>query len=97
MYDDTGVFGLEQGCPVHGEDAMRECSMCGGEFCRECYPTSICPECAEQQVEDEEQSPDFEDVQNLDELIGEDEEIEKLLLESDEEEAPPGALDEEER
>ena len=93
MYDDTGVFGLEQGCPVHGDESLRECSMCGTEFCRACYFTPICPDCAEQQVDDEEDEADFEDVKNLDELIGEDEEVEKILLESETEEPPEGLED----
>ena len=93
MYDDTGIYGLEQGCPVHGDESLRECSACGAEFCRACITTPTCPDCSAQSTDDEEEQADFEDVRNLDELIGDDEEVEKILLES-ETEAPPADLEE---
>ncbi|MEM7392637.1 MAG: hypothetical protein AAF492_09840 [Verrucomicrobiota bacterium] len=95
LFEDTGVFGLTHGCPDHGEDAMSECSMCGMEFCRMCYASSVCEDCFQQQQldEDEDDSPDFEDVKNLDALLGEDKEVEKILQES-ESEFPPDLFDE---
>jgi len=94
--DENTGFGLGQGCDVHGEDHMRECNMCGAEFCRRCFPRSaVCPDCAEQADEGEEkEGSDFEDVENLDEVLGKDEEAERLISES-EEEPPPGELQEE--
>ena len=45
-YDPYAGFGGD-GCPVHGEDYMRECSVCGEEFCAQCFPNSdVCEECA---------------------------------------------------
>jgi len=70
--EETGIFGMDQGCAVHGDEHMRECSMCGAEFCRVCFPkTAVCPDCSEQEEEEEdtEENPDFDDVSNLGELI----------------------------
>jgi hypothetical protein len=91
--EETGVYGMGQGCPVHGDEYMKECSMCGAEFCRICVPRSaVCPDCADQEEEDEdEESPDFDDVSNLDEVLGEDEEAEKLIEED--ESIPPGEFE----
>jgi hypothetical protein len=75
MNEESNVFGgLEAGCPVHGDEAMRECTMCGVEFCRLCHPrTAVCPDCAESGGEDEEEeeekkpgSDDIEDVEDED-------------------------------
>ena len=30
--------GYTSGCDVHGEDFLRECTMCGIEFCSACFP-----------------------------------------------------------
>ena len=30
--------GYASGCDVHGEDFLRECTMCGIEFCSACFP-----------------------------------------------------------
>jgi hypothetical protein len=47
-YDPYAGFGGE-GCSIHGEDYMRECSVCGEEFCMQCFPGSdVCEECAAQ-------------------------------------------------
>jgi len=71
--EETGFFVMGQGCPIHGDEYMRECSMCGTEFCRLCYPHSaVCAECAVQNEEDyidEDEEPDFADVSNLDLLL----------------------------
>jgi hypothetical protein len=90
--EETGIFGMDQGCAVHGDEHMRECSMCGAEFCRVCFPkTAVCPDCSEQEEEEEdtEENPDFDDVSNLGELI-EDEDADKLTEEG--EEIPPEDL-----
>jgi len=86
MEDEENLFGLYQGCPVHGEEFMKECSVCGAEFCGQCFPgASVCPSCSSQ-VDDEdiEDDPDFADIDNLDELIGDDEEMEEIIRQSDE-------------
>lgn len=66
---DDGVFGLEQECPVHGDESMTECRMCGAEFCRACHAgPAVCPACAEQgsddhnleTVEDEDEEEDLD-------------------------------------
>ena len=97
--DVTGMFGVEPGCPTHGDEHMRECSMCGTEFCRRCFPRSaVCPDCADQTDEDEEEEPDFDDVSNLGEVLEDDEEAEKRVSESEDETPPPGgALDDDSR
>jgi hypothetical protein len=93
--EETSIFGMEQGCPVHGDEHMKECRMCGAEFCRVCFPKStVCPECADPSDEDEEDA-DFDDVGNLNEVLDDDEDEKE---EKDEEEIPPEDLvDEEDR
>jgi hypothetical protein len=92
--EESGIFGLGQGCPLHGDEFLRECSMCGTEFCTKCYsPVSVCPNCSMEVGEaddDEEEEPDFEDVKDLDALLGKDEEVEKIL--NEEEDIPPEDL-----
>lgn len=73
--------GFGSGCEIHGEDYLRECTMCGIEFCSACFPNStLCPDCAAQgeidgDIEEEPQT---------------DEEKELLLIEGlDEEGAEP--------
>lgn len=86
MHEESNLFSsLEQGCPVHGDEYVRECSMCGCEYCRSCNPSPVCPECAAQQEVDEddelEKQPDFEDVKDLNAILENDEEAEKLVEE----------------
>lgn len=60
-YDPYAGFG--GGCPVHGEDYMHECTVCGAEFCSACFPNSaVCEECAEEagELDDEERFRDAE-------------------------------------
>jgi len=80
---DPYVSGMTPGCPVHGDDGMRECPMCGGEFCRLCTPRAlVCPDCAEDgESDDEREDPDFEDVKKVDDLP-----VEEPVDEADEEE-----------
>jgi hypothetical protein len=46
------MFNLGEGCMVHGDEYMRECRMCGVEFCAKCAPGTVCPDCAENQDDD---------------------------------------------
>ncbi len=90
--DETGLYSLLQGCPVHGDEDIRECSMCGVEFCGLCQQrAAVCENCAEQAEEEEEpeSEPDFEDVANLEAVTGSDEEIERVI--EDAERTPPPA------
>ena len=69
--------GFGSGCEVHGEDYLRECTMCGIEFCSACFPNStLCPDCAAQGEIDG----------DLEEESQTDEEKELLLVEGFEEE-----------
>lgn len=77
--EESNAFGLGQGCAVHGDDHMRECSMCGAEFCRICFPRStVCPDCAEQtedEDDDTKDNSDFDDITRVGTVV-EDEEKE---------------------
>ena len=69
--------GFGSGCEVHGEDYLRECTMCGIEFCSACFPNStLCPDCAAQGEIDG----------DLEEESQTDEEKELLLIEGFDEE-----------
>ena len=82
--EEASSYGLDQGCAVHGDENMRECSMCGTEFCRLCHPKStVCPDCADQDEDDDTDEPDFDDVSNLDEVLDEDEESKEEEAEED--------------
>ncbi len=71
--EDDPMMHLGEGCMVHGDDHMTECTVCGGEFCLRCHPGNhICPDCADTQcIEDDtrvkpaEGDPDDEDVDQL--------------------------------
>lgn len=72
--EESPLYGVEPGCPVHGDELMRECGMCGTEFCRGCFPrSSVCPDCAEPSDE-EDKDADLEDLGDLDEIFDEEEE-----------------------
>ena len=75
--EESNAFGMGQGCAVHGDEHMKECSMCGAEFCRICVPRSaVCPDCVEQtDDEDEKDNSDFDDVARVEDVV-EDEEKE---------------------
>jgi hypothetical protein len=102
LSEESGLYSLEQGCPLHGDEYLRECSMCGCEFCRTCHRGAVCPDCAAEadndDLDDEESAPDFEDVSSVKDLLGDDEEAEKVL-QDDEDLIPPEDLvdDEEEK
>jgi hypothetical protein len=62
---------FSSGCDIHGEDYLRECTMCGIEFCSACFPQStLCSDCAAQG-----------DLVEEEEKVLTDEEKELLLLE----------------
>ena len=89
VMEEPSIFGMAQGCPVHGDEHMKECTMCGAEFCRICFPKSaVCPDCSEQD-EEEAENPDVEDAANLDEETEGEEETEK---DDNAEDLPPGDL-----
>ena len=63
-YSPFGGYG--SGCDLHGEDFLRECTMCGIEFCSACFPRSrLCPDCANQAEFDDEEEPTEEEKQIL--------------------------------
>ena len=52
------------GCDIHGENFLRECTMCGIEFCSACFPQStLCSDCAAQGsiIDDEDEEPTEEE------------------------------------
>jgi len=98
MQEGERFFGLQEGCPSHGDEHIHECSMCGAEFCSRCFPNSrVCSECAMQvglDDLDDDTDPDFEDVEDLDALLAEDAEIEKILKVTEDMPLPPGFFEE---
>ena len=87
--EEAGIYAMGQGCPVHGDDHMRECSMCGAEFCRICHPkTAVCPDCAESADDDEDEEDDFEDASEGDDEEEEDEKGDK----EEKEDLPRGGM-----
>lgn len=60
-----GAF--SSGCDIHGEDYLRECTMCGIEFCAACFPNSaLCSDCAAQgDLDLEEEEPASEEDKDL--------------------------------
>jgi hypothetical protein len=86
--EDEAYYHLGEGCMVHGDEFMRECPSCGNEFCVKCDGGPLCEECAidSDELFDDEEERDFEDVEDLDELLADDEEVEKLL--ADDEDIP---------
>lgn len=66
-----------------GDEQYEECEVCHQEFTGTCPINSAdCPY-ADFIDDDEDDAPDFEDVENLNELLEDDEEVEKLLEEED--------------
>lgn len=83
-YDDEEYdpyAGFNGGCPVHGEDYMRECTVCGAEFCTACFPNSdVCEECAEGADLDDEEGfgdGDADELKIVEELAPDDPELDK--------------------
>ncbi len=64
--EESNAYGLGGGCPVHGDEYMKECSMCGAEFCRICVPRStVCPDCAEQSEDEDDETKDSSDFDDI--------------------------------
>ncbi len=80
--DEEVLFGgLGGGCMVHGDDYMRECALCGTEFCGKCHPGSaVCSDCV-----DEDDPDDGEDGEDALETDGESDSdgVDELLEEAD--------------
>ena len=59
--------GFGNGCDLHGEDFLRECTMCGIEFCSACIPHStLCADCAAQaEFEDEDEDEPTDEEKDL--------------------------------
>ena len=59
----TPYGAFSSGCDIHGEDFLRECTMCGIEFCSACFPQSrLCSDCAAQgDIGDDEEEPTEEE------------------------------------
>ena len=76
MEEEDPFFAFGEGCAVHGDGHMRECTMCGVEFCARCFPRSVvCPDCAD--VDEDAEGDDAEGIEA-------DDEVEALLDEADE-------------
>ena len=87
LADDLRMYGMQQGCPVHGDDQMIDCTMCGYEFCRTCFRNSlVCPDCAEEAKNDSDEDNDYDELRNIDRLLGED--IDDLVDEDELDEIP---------
>lgn len=70
------MFSMGEGCRLHGDEAMRECSLCGSEYCGKCHPgRPICPDCLSGGEEDD----------DSDDEIFEDPDVAGLILQADEE------------
>ncbi len=104
MDEDDFQYMASEGCPLHGDEYIRECALCGAEFCIRCFPNSqICPDCAEEANDefglDQDHGEDSE-MKALDDLIGkDDEEIEKILNESEQvskDDLPPELFEDDE-
>jgi hypothetical protein len=77
--EDLDLYMLNGECPSHGDGFIVECRVCGREFCARCFPNSSrCQECA-----NEESFNEDEDMQSIDAVVEVDEEVEKILDESD--------------
>ena len=76
--------GFGSGCELHGEDFLRECTMCGIEFCAACFPRSaLCPDCAAQaelDADDEDEPTEEERELSLLEGFNDDEPAELLSI-----------------
>ena len=63
-----------------GDDVYEECEVCHQEFGGVCPINSAdCPYADMLDEDDDDEIPDFEDVKNLNVLIGVDEEVEKII------------------
>ena len=69
--DEFSPFGgFGSGCDIHGEEYLRECTMCGIEFCSACFPQStLCSDCAAQGALDDEEEDDVPTAEDKDLLL----------------------------
>jgi len=80
--DDEPMLHLGEGCMVHGDEYLTECSVCGAEFCSRCTPgTHVCATCSE--TGDEDDDLDLKPVPRKTSKDDEDD-VEQLLKEADE-------------
>ena len=88
--DDFNPFnGFHSGCELHGEDFLRECTMCGAEFCAACFPQSpLCPDCVGQMDFDDDEETMTPEEKEISLLVGFDEED---FIEEPANGAPPAA------
>lgn len=66
------------------EETYQECSVCRQEFAEGVCPinSAQCPYLkSEDDADEDEEDPDFDDVEHLDELLGKDEEADRLTEE----------------
>lgn len=98
MSEETNFFGIGGGCAHHGDEFMRECGMCGCEYCSRCHKSYVCPDCAADRADEEEDAeanPDFEDVKKVDDVLEDDKEADQLLASQDDLIPPEDLVDDE--
>lgn len=83
---ENDMFNMGEGCAFHGDEAMRNCSLCGIEFCLKCNPgRAICPNCRAEEQDDEDPM-DFDEPR----FRRKEDEVDRLLREA--ERLPPEDL-----
>lgn len=87
LEDEQNLFMMGDGCPLHGDEHIKECAACGAEFCSRCFPQSLaCPECAQTTEDDDPLDDDHynEELSGLKEYkdLLDDDEIERMLNET---------------
>jgi len=99
--DESEMFNMGEGCLIHGDDYMRECSACGAEYCARCHASgTLCPDCALDGVEEPE-GDDAEDLKgvadeaddDVDQLIAESKKLPPDLVAEPDDAAPPEEAD----
>ena len=94
--DDDLYEGIDS-CPVHGDEYIRECNICGQHFCTRCFPRSLVGEdCHEEEMHDDlDDDSEFSELSEYEDLLeGDDDEIDRLIEESDL--LPPEDIDDDE-
>jgi len=84
-------------CPLHGDENLRECNICGAHFCTRCFPRSlVCEECHDDDdIEDIDDEEEFSELSEYEDLLDpDDDEIDRLIEESDL--LPPEDIEEDE-
>lgn len=74
-------------CPLHGDEYLRECNICGNHFCTKCHPrTLVCEECSDGDEADElDDDTELSELSDYEDLLDHDDEdeIDRLIEESD--------------